>query len=299
MSALGQKLVNKVISTRAPSAPSAPPVRNFQGSMAAGASATSYGAPANTGSGLNTNTPTGGAAGKKGVDPGPKGIGGRGRLDGPKPKPNQPSQPKPGGVRSVGFVTDDPVYWNNVAALTAQYGTEMQGLKTEQTLANNSYISESNRMATDRSRARRDLAESLLGNGNIYGGAHRRQQVESDMDYVLNRGRLDSDKLMNDQDRLARMADVQSRLGPDVGSEWIREQQAATARAAEQDQQDVATGAPDYSLNRKQRIHGLNTRITNIRKRLKDTEDPDKKKKLRSRLQKARRKRDKLVRRGK
>lgn len=208
--------------------------------------------------------------------------------------------PPPGTGKNVPYKTQTPgaiydsQYWNNVMALNSQYGMEIAGLQTQQQQNFNAYQSESQRMDTDRKRSRRDLAESLLGRGNVYGGMHRRENTERDQDYQLNKNRLDADYTAKNQDILAQYADVQSRLAPETGTAWLDAAQEYEGRRQDQLAQQATEGAPDYGKSKKQRVKGMNKKINSMRAKAAKIEDEKKRKAYRKRIQSLRKKRDKL-----
>lgn len=289
-----KKLVNKIAATRAPSAPAAPQVRNVAGSMAGASSNYATGGATPPPSQITPNDKNPASAQDKpknpkdvsaGWDTKPK------EYQGP-PKILTSKRKAPAPV-----VPTDKEYWANIAALNSQFMTESARTIAEQTNADNDYQRETARLATDRERSRRNLAESLLGRGSsVYSGMHRRDQIEGDIDYVYNADRMGSDKLSADSARAAERADIRLRLTPNSGTEWTAASAAATARADARRADQAESGAPDYSINIKQRVKGENKRIKALRAKYEKVDDPERKKKIRKRIHNIRRRRDAAIR---
>lgn len=306
-----KSLAQKVAGARiqAPSAPSAPAVRNWNGSMAAGATASAYGAKnitPNSSAPASANTPT-----KPGGDNPVSTV----------PKQGKENKPKPNAPAAVADPRSDPIYRQNVAALQQQWINELGTANIEQSQANADYALEADRMLTDRNRARRDLAESMLGTGGIYSGSYGRNQREDDTDYLLNSNRLRTDKFRADQGRILDRADINARLKPLVGSEWAtalreandRQAKAADDSAANDDpvrdpgdnkgldnEKQSGEGKPsDEGKPLGARIRTRNRQIRVLRRKIDNTSNPHREKVLRDRLQKARKQRNKLVRKAK
>ena len=266
---------------RAPSAPSAPGVRNQQGINAI------------SGSNNLARRNTGPAAGKS-----------MGNLSGNIRKvtpPNAPLVPPPSAVPGGGSGPDqrpdprDPTYWNNVAALQAQYATEYGSNLLAQGQATADYTTEAQRMETDRSRARRNLAESMLGSGGIYSGSHRRVQTEGDQDLLLNRGRLDADYTRANQQRELERADIDRRLKEGTGTDWISELLGASGRAAETALTTAESGEGIYD-DTKARLKGANKQVSTLKKKVANAKSPAQKEKLQAKLVKAQKRRNNLAR---
>lgn len=268
---------------RAPSAPSAPGVRNQQGINAI------------TGSNNLARRNTGPAAGKS-----------MGNLSGnirkvtpPKAPlvPNAPAAPGGGGAPGPDQRPDprDSTYWNNVAALQAQYATEYGSNLLAQGQATADYNTEAQRMETDRSRARRNLAESMLGSGGIYSGSHRRTQTEGDQDLLLNRGRLDADYTRANQQRELERADIDRRLKEGTGTDWISELLGATGRAAETALTTAESGEGIYD-DTKARLKGANKQVSTLKKKVANAKSPAQKQAAQIKLVKAQKRRQNLAR---
>ena len=285
------KLVNKIAETRAPSAPSAPQVRNVAGSMA-GASNYATGGP-NPPSQVTPDRKAPNSANDRPKNPRDVSAGWdtKPKYEGP-PKILTSKRKAPAPV-----VPTDKEYWANIAALNSQFMTESARTIAEQTNADNDYQRETERLSTDRERSRRNLAESLLGRGSsVYSGMHRRDQIEGDIDYIYNADRMSSDKLAADSARAAERADIRLRLTPNSGTEWTAASAAATARADARAAEQAESGAPDYSITIKQRVKGENKRIKALRAKYREVDDPERKKKIRKRIHEIRRRRDAAIR---
>lgn len=196
---------------------------------------------------------------------------------------------------------DDPMYWNNVAALNAEYTSLSTQALAEQNRADLAYEGEAARMSTDRENSRLSLAESLMGRGGIYSGMHRRQQTLEDAAYIANAGRLSQDKTQADAARLVERTEIADRLAPDTGTDWIREKQASADRKVAAQLERGETGKPDSSQSAKDKtkavkgqIKAKNARIKRLRARAAKTEDPKKRKQIRKKIHKVRKSRDKL-----
>ena len=293
-----------------PAAPPAPSLRNAQGQSPAKSGSTAALSSANTPTTYASSggiTPTGVPGANKPIRP-PRVA--------PAAKPVKASYVAP----TTGFVTDDPMYWNNVMALGEEYKVRTAGAITDQTLADTAYFGERERMATDRGRSKRNLAESLAGRGSaIYSGRHFRDQTEAATDFVNNSARLDSDYATKNAFRAADRADIEAQLAPGTGSKYLIEQQAAQDRkdAAELlkaengelpgDTPKKGNGAAARKRlatrrerertqkgNLTQQIKADNKRINKLRTRAAEIEDEEQRKALRQRIHKVRRRRDKL-----
>jgi hypothetical protein len=290
----------------APSAPSAPPAPGVSvGSSQAGASAyrsggataTTQGAPSGgigPGPGTTNITPSGPPASAGDKKPGAPDAG----VNKPKTGAgaNRPKKPGPGKKPSPPVAVEDPMYWNNIMALNAQYGMERANAFAEQTLADNAFKQESDRMETDRERARRNLAESLLGRGSaVYGGMHRRDNTEARIDHLANRGRLDDDFQANNTQRSQQRADIESRLAPMKGTDYIDELEAWREREDARAMDMAEQGEPVASKPKPQaQVKRLNKKIKVMRTRASKIDDDKKRKQLRKKIQRTRRKRDKI-----
>ena len=268
----------------APSAPSAPAVRNSQGLSSSAASSAG-----------NVSTDLSAAPGANNVVGNPNNQASGGDTSGTGTPGVPPKQnPAPNSVPSPLGAINDPQYWNNVMALNSQYGTEMASSLANQQLADNDYRTEGKRMKTDRERGRRNLAESMLGRGNIYGGMHRRDQVEGDQDYLNNASRLGSDYNIQNEARLAERNDIGSRLKPGTGTDWVNEgvayQERESARLIDQAQY----GEGDYTRSKGMKVKDMTGKLKKMRGKAEKIEDTDKRKKYRQKIHKLRRKRDNL-----
>jgi len=192
----------------------------------------------------------------------------------------------------------DKKYWDNVMALNAQYGNAIEGINIQGQQNWNHYRRSTEQTDRDRRRSRRDLAESLLGRGNVYGGAHRRENVERDEDYVTNRGALDEAYTTRTQELINRRAEIEAELSPLGGSAWMEAEQDLDDRIQAGLLETANTAAPDPIKGRNEKIKGLNKRIRTLRARVEEVEDPERRKKIRAKIQAARKKRDKLKQKG-
>lgn len=221
-------------------------------------------------------------------------------LSGPAPiaapavakKPTASPPPKVGPI-------GDAAYWNNVMALTSNFDTGMKMNLMDQTMADTNYSTEATRMGTDRSRSRRNLAESLMGSGGMNSGSHRRQQTENQTDFLNNRSRLDQDYEASNFGLAAERADISSRLAPNVGTEWIGEAQAWQDRKTALEREKGDTGDPVSAQSIGEKIKGRNKRIKTMRAKAAKIEDVKKRKEFRKKIQNVRRERDKLVKKRK
>jgi hypothetical protein len=260
---------------RAPSAPSVP----------------SMGGPLNTNTSSNQYSET--------VKKGNKPLG-AGMIS--KVTPAAKAPPGPSGKQPTAPATQKPdprdaTYWANVAALGNQYNTEYGAALLNKERQTRDYTTEAARIESDRARARRNLAESLLGSGAIRSGSHRRTQTEGDIDHMRNRGRLDEDYAESQKYAELELADIASRLAPGTGSEYQNALLDWQERANAAQQEAAATGAPIYkSPGTNQRIKGINKRIDNLQGRLKKADSPKQKEKIQEQLKSARQERTKLVR---
>lgn len=289
----------------APSAPRAPGLRNIQGSMAAAQP------------GLNSTqinqSKTGGGLGQR--------LGGIGAgLTQQVSKPGKlatETKPRTGGGPAID--PRDSTYWNNVAALDAQLDLgEMEKVAAD-TAANIRFRQESERMQTNRERSRRNLAESLVGLGSIYSGQHRRTQLEGDHDYLLDRDRLDTDYRAEQAARDRELHDLRGRVG-EGGTErerfMLEAEDRETKRLQEQAEKGAPVGKPKKTKKRKpeepvtappgvsggakppsareRRITTMNTTIKRLRRRIRNTDNPKVERRLRNRVHKVRRRRDRL-----
>lgn len=281
---LAQKVAGaQFLAPSAPSAPSAPAVRNTQGSMAAGSVQAQM--PKDT---TQINQSKLGAGLSQGT------LGGTLTSSYKKPTPPKapPAEPAPD--------PRDSAYWNNVAALNARYGLERGNVLVAQQMADTGYRQEGERMTTNRERSRRNLAESLLGAGSIYSGMHRRQQTEGDTDYLLDRSRLDEDYRTASAQRRIESADIESRLRPGAGTDWMGALIDAQNRFNEGKQREAEEGAPISRLpNLDEQIGAANKRIKTLRAKAKATNNPKREKALRGKIQNARKRRDALVKKKK
>lgn len=307
---LAQKVAGAQI--QAPSAPSAPAVRNWNGSMAAGATASAYGAKKGV-----TDTGMGGAPGgsaKPGID--------KGGPDTTQYQKFQASKPKP--VVPVIDPRQDQIYQQNVAALQQQWITERGTLKLQQNQADRDYATSRDQLTSDRAIARRDLAERLAGTGAMYSGSHRVSDNQADLALVEDQGDLLSAKSQADYGRLNERDAIDRELRPGMGSAWIDELNKAAQRMAENPQTQAAEGDPLLGNKKKKaarnepkatnstggvaapedykpigaRIRTRNKQIRVLRRKIENTANPHREKVLRNRLQKARKQRNKLVRKA-
>ncbi len=295
MSVASKKLAGRLVTSgtvpAAPSAPAAPPAPRVSTSAPTRFSQRSAGggmAPSAT-----VSAPSGG------IGPSPTGQ---------KPTPpRRPYQPPPklpaqnGPQKAVapagppGLITDS-TYWANVQALNADYGSATAMAQADQTFADTAFDQEQRRMQTDFGRSKRNLAESLLGQGSaVYGGMHTRQRSEMAQDNFENQARLADDFNRANFDRSQARADIESALAPNVGTQWLQEAAALQERNTAQKIKQAETGAPvGGEVNLTRQIKQRNRRIQGFRQRLAGTSDKKKRKDLRARIQRIRRERDRL-----
>jgi hypothetical protein len=207
-----------------------------------------------------------------------------------KPKPAPKYQPPPD--------PRDSTYYANTAALTNMLGQNTASALLDQTLADNSFAENSERMTTDRERARRNLAESLLGTGGIRSGSHRRDQTEGDQDYMVNRNRLGYDygndkarreleiagyKTDYDQQMLGAYGEAQDRYAAKVKSEA----ETGTGNSA-------MTKAQKNKATQRKNVKRDTKAIKTLKERLADA-DKEQAAKIRQRLTKVRKRRATIV----
>ena len=225
----------------------------------------------------------------------------------------------------------DSIYYANTAALSAQYALERgQNILTRNQAARD-YERSRSEILTDRSRAKRELAESMLGTGGAYSGFHRRQQTEGDQDHLDYLDRFDTDYNRGLQQSYLEMNDIDSRLAYGTGSEYLKEMEAARTRQSEAGQDSAAEDDPLYGNKGKKkkkpvdkkdtkpndgydpntggvgpptkplgaRIRTRNRQIRTLKAKIENTSNPNREKALRKRLQVARKQRNKLVRKAK
>jgi hypothetical protein len=300
-----KKLVSRMLNP-APSAPSAPSVRNAQGQRAGAGSQSAF-AAGNIAPGSGGVRP--GQGGVKGPNAGKRvpSVGHLGaRLYNPEPVKATPGTYKPGheivppkppagpGTDPSAMITD-PIYWQSRMALGQEYAVQTAGNLVEQTLADNEYQAESERQLKDYDRGRRNLAEALMGRGSsIYGGMHLRDRTEGEIDFGDNKARLDKDYKAANYGRTAELTDINARLNPETGTEytiladeWRARQDAAGADTAE-------TAAPDYGMGKKAQRKNLQRQIANMRKRHDKIDDPKQRKKIRAKIAEKRKRLRKL-----
>jgi hypothetical protein len=246
---------------QAPAAPSAPPV-----SGPSTPNANQYTKPtttANTGTAgtsnvPKTNTPKGNSGG---IGPSPQG-----KPNQPKPTPGKSTPPKSAPTYQPYIDPRDSTYYSNTAALSNMLGQNIAGALLDQQLANNAFAENSERMSTDRARARRNLAESLLGTGGIRSGAHRREQTERDQDYMIDRNRLGYDYGNDKANRDIEIAGYKTSFKDQKQAEYL----SASDRKAAQLKEEAATGTGNRSPSPRDQIRGYTKQIENLRKKLPD-----------------------------
>jgi len=297
MSVPGKKLAGKMVSggfapPSAPSAPSAPRAQPRPGTPQHSSLSGGY-------------SPTHGFKNPPGVPKGPTfGNKDRPRVTiGPDGKPVNVPKPDTGYKPPTESVTPngpapevsptasitDPLYWQSRMALGQDYGLSSANALVEQTLADNAYLDESRRQKTDFDRGRRNLAESLLGKGSaVYSGMHQRDRTEGLQDFIQNTGRLDDDYKIANYGREAERTDIDARLAPEVGSEYVRIMNEWHEREAARDIDEAESAAPDYRLGRKARVRSLQKQIKTMRERVNEMEAGPRRKKLRGRIAKKR-----------
>jgi hypothetical protein len=265
---MGRTIKNWTPSQRAqagaPSAPSAPRV-----SGPSTPNANQYTAPAGMGSKFAGN----GGVIKPGMKPsGGYSPGGRqnppigqsnfdqGKVTQNRPGNKPPASPKyqpPPDPR-------DSTYYANTAALTNMLGQNTGNAILEQTLADNSFAENNERMTTDRERARRNLAESLLGTGGIRSGSHRREQTERDQDYMTDRNRLLYDYGNDKAGRNLEIAGYRTDFNDQMKGEYLTAQDRYAANLLKQAQE----GTGNSARTPQQRFKGETRRLTILRDRL-------------------------------
>ena len=156
-------------------------------------------------------------------------------------------------------------------------GQNIAGALLDQKLADNAFAENSERMATDRSRARRNLAESLLGTGGIRSGAHRREQTERDQDYLIDRNRLGYDYGNDRANRDIEIAGYKTSFQDQKKAEFL----SASDRKAAQLKEQAATGTGNSSRTPRDKMRDHTKQISVLRKKL-----PDANKKQAARIRK-------------
>jgi hypothetical protein len=274
---MGRTIKNWTPSQRAmagaPSAPSAPRV-----SGPSTPNANQYTAPAGMGSKFNSGQQTKkpGMQDSGGYAPGGTGNNsiGKARFDGKGPASrfdnNKPTQQSPGSAPPAAPKYQPPpdprdsTYYANTAALTNMLGQNTGNALLEQTLADNSFAENDQRMVTDRERARRNLAESLLGTGGIRSGSHRRDQTERDQDSMTDRNRLLYDYGNDKSRRNLEIAGYYTDFNETMLTEYLSAQDRDAAKALDQ----AATGTGNSARTPQQRFKGETRRLTILRDRL-------------------------------
>lgn len=265
------KQENQVVgANNVPAAPAAPMVRSTQsGSMVGQSAATSFKAP----------------------------------VQSPPPKVT-PKQPTSGNPASYGFDNrDDPragdaEYWSNVAIINNEFSREMGSALIAQEQADMEFDRAKTDLRSDREMARRSLAESMLGQGNMYSGSHRKQQTLGDIDYIQQFGRLNDDFALANRQRQFDRDDLERRLGP-VGSEIMELQRQATERKAKAALDENANNDPELkSPGVKERLRSRNKqlkaqgkRIERLKKQRDATTNPHARRRLENQIDRLRDKR--------
>lgn len=191
----------------------------------------------------------------------------------------------------------DSTYYQNTAALSQMYGQQMGNALLEQQLADNDYNTEARRMETDRARARRDLAESLLGSGGIRSGSHRRRRTEDDQDFMENFNRLIYDKGNADAQRAIDRRDIDYRLRQGSGQEYQREYREARDRYAAGQMKQAEEGEGIYkSPGIKQQLKSTNKQIARLREKLEASDSERQREMIQKKLKRLRTRRQNLVR---
>lgn len=209
-----------------------------------------------------------------------------------KNKPDKPDTPKP--PKQPPAPVYDRTYYANIMAIQQQLDTGMAGLRQEQVNSDVEYAREKRRVDEDFKLNRRDTAEGLLGRGSaIYSGRHFRDQTEATARNVANLAHLDESYGADNKARSAEMANLYRTYGL-RGTARAFEEAEQIARNQEARQESAESGAPDYTLSRKQKVKNLNRRIKTMRQRADEIKDEERRKKYRKKIQRVRRQRDKL-----
>jgi hypothetical protein len=250
----------------APSAPSAPRV-----SGPSTPNANQYTAAPGMGSKFNSGNqkvkpglqPSGGYSPRGGVNQNRTGAS---TFDNNKPTQQRPGNSTPPAAPKYQPPPDprDSTYYANTAALTNMLGQNTASALLDQTLADNSFATNDARMVTDRERARRNLAESLLGTGGIRSGSHRRAQTEGDQDALTNRNQLLYDYGNDKSRRNLEIAGYKTEFDNTMQGEYL----SAHDRYAANLQKQAQEGTGNSARTPQQRFKGETRRLTILRDRL-------------------------------
>lgn len=191
----------------------------------------------------------------------------------------------------------DPTYWANVAAIQQQYGQQTSSNMISSAYGTERYNAESERMGTDSARAKRNLAESLLGTGGIRSGSHRRDRTEMDQDYASNRSRLDRDFRENQAQGAIEQQGINDTLG-EGGTAYTQEMLGAVDRGVANELSNAESGDPIYKTpGIGHKLQGVNKAIAKNKKALEGIKSPKKREKIAKNIRELKARRDKLRKR--
>lgn len=187
----------------------------------------------------------------------------------------------------------DDTYYQNVAALDNMYGNQVAGALVDQQLDDNAYATNKARYTTDRERARRDLAESLLGTGGIRSGSHRREQTERDQDFMENIDRLNYDYGNAKAQRNIEIAG----FGNERTAGYNIEYQEANQRAVDALLKQAENDQGNFALSIPRQVRQSNQKLKRLQAKRKEAKSDKQKAKIDEKIKQTRTDRARLVKR--